>query len=81
MKNLLNATGIATIFLDNDLKIVRYTQETSRIISLIPTDIGRPISDLVPRLRYDRIAEDAREVLQTLVHKEVEVQGRGRPGT
>jgi two-component system CheB/CheR fusion protein len=75
MKNLLNATDIATIFLDNDLNITRYTEQAKRIMRLIPSDVGRPIADLVPRLRYAGLAEDARQVLSTLIYKEVEVQG------
>ena len=74
MKNLLNATDIATIFLDNKLNIKRYTEQAKRVIRLIPSDVGRPIGDLVSNLRYATLMEDAREVLRTLVFKEVEVQ-------
>jgi len=75
MKNLLNATDIATIFLDAKLNIIRYTEHAKRVMRLIPSDVGRPIGDLVSRLRYDRLTDDAREVLSTLVYKESEVQG------
>jgi two-component system CheB/CheR fusion protein len=74
MKNLLNATDIATIFLDNKLNIKRYTEQAKRVIRLIPSDISRPIGDLVSNLRYSTLTEDAREVLRTLVFKETEVQ-------
>ena len=74
MKNLLNATDIATIFLDNKLNIKRYTDQAKRVIRLIPSDISRPIGDLVSNLRYTTLMEDAREVLRTLVFKETEVQ-------
>jgi two-component system CheB/CheR fusion protein len=77
MTNLLNATDIATIFLDNDLNIKRHTEQARRVIRLIPTDVGRSIGDLVSRLSYDHLLEDAREVLRTLVFKEVEVHGKG----
>ncbi|HEX5658386.1 MAG TPA: CheR family methyltransferase, partial [Polyangiales bacterium] len=76
MTNLLNATDIATIFLDNDLNIKRHTEQARRVIRLIPSDVGRSIGDLVSRLSYDRLTEDAREVLRTLGAKEVEVQGK-----
>lgn len=46
MNNLLAATGIASIFLDIDLYIKRYTPAAANIISLIQTDIGRPLNDL-----------------------------------
>jgi two-component system CheB/CheR fusion protein len=77
MTNLLNATDIATIFLDNELKIKRHTERATRVIRLIPSDVGRSIGDLVSRLRYRRLVEDAEEVLRTLVFKEIEVQGEG----
>ena len=74
MKNLLNATDIATIFLDNKLNIKRYTEQAKRVIRLIPSDVGRSVGDLVSNLRYATLMEDAREVLRTLVFKEIEVQ-------
>ena len=79
MKNLLNSTDIATLFLDGELNIKRYTEQATRVIHLIASDVGRPLTDLVPRLRYDRLFEDAREVLRTLVVKEVEI--RAEDGT
>ena len=77
MKNLLNGTDIATVFLDNDLHIKRFTDRARRVIRLIPTDVGRPIGDLVSALQYDRISEDAAEVLRTLIPREAEVRGEG----
>jgi two-component system CheB/CheR fusion protein len=77
MTNLLNATDIATIFLDNDLNIKRHTAQAARVIRLIPSDVGRSIADLVSRLRYDQLIDDAREVLRTLAFKEVEVRSDG----
>jgi two-component system CheB/CheR fusion protein len=74
MKNLLNGTDIATVFLDDRLHIKRYTEQAKRVIRLIPSDVGRPIGDLVSRLRYGRLVEDAEEVLRTLVRKEAELQ-------
>ncbi|HMD68420.1 MAG TPA: chemotaxis protein CheB [Chitinivibrionales bacterium] len=73
MQNLLNGTEIATIFLDNDLKIKRYTDKAINLVKLIPTDIGRPVSDLVLNIEYDGFERDAREVLETLIFKEAEV--------
>ena len=70
MKNLLNSTDIATLFLDGDLNVRRYTTQATKIIKLIPGDVGRPITDLASDLRYPELAEDAREVLRTLVSVE-----------
>ena len=67
MKNLLNSTDIATLFLDNDLNVRRFTPQATKIIKLIPGDVGRPITDLASDLLYPELADDAREVLRTLV--------------
>lgn len=74
MHNLLNSTDIATLFLDRELKIQSFTEQTRDVIRVIPSDIGRPVADFASRLRYHRLAEDARQVLATLVPHEVEVQ-------
>jgi two-component system CheB/CheR fusion protein len=70
LKNLLNSTDVATVFLDNDLHVRRFTPQASKIIKLIPADEGRPITDLASDLRYPELAEDAREVLRALASKE-----------
>jgi len=67
MKNLLDSTDIATLFLDNDLRVRRFTSQTSKITQLIPSDVGRPITDIASALLYPQLADDTREVLRTLV--------------
>jgi two-component system CheB/CheR fusion protein len=67
MKNLLNSTDIATLFLDKELNIRRFTNEATKIFKLIKSDIGRPFTDLVSDLIYPELATDAIEVLRTLV--------------
>jgi len=74
MKNLLDSTEIPTIFLDNDLLIKRFTPHASKVINLIHTDIGRPVTHIVTNLRYENLVEDAQGVLDNLGFKEVEVQ-------
>ena len=74
MKNLLNSTEIATLFLDKELNIRRFTDQTTKLFKLRQTDIGRPFTDMVSDLQYPEIAEDAREVLRTLVFKETEIE-------
>jgi two-component system CheB/CheR fusion protein len=76
MKNLLNSTDIATLFLDGELRVRRFTPQASKIIKLIPGDAGRPITDLAAELDYPALADDVREVLQTLIFKETTVAAR-----
>jgi PAS domain S-box-containing protein len=74
LNNLLASTEIGTIFLDKNLNIQRFTPTVTDFINLIQTDIGRPLSHIVPNIAYDGLVEDAREVLRKLVTKELEVQ-------
>ena len=75
MNNLLAGTGIGTIFVDRQLRILRFTPTVTRIINLILSDVGRPVTHLVSNLvGYDRLPADAQAVLDTLVSKEMDVQ-------
>jgi two-component system CheB/CheR fusion protein len=76
MKNLLDSTDIATLFLDTKLKVRRFTPQATKIIKLIPADVGRPITDLASELRYPKLAGDAREVLRKLTFAEKPVGAR-----
>jgi two-component system CheB/CheR fusion protein len=78
MKNLLNSTDIATLFLDKDLKVRRFTTQATKIIKLIPGDVGRPITDLASDLLYPELPADAREVLQKLGFTEKPINTRDR---
>ena len=73
MKNLLNSTDIATIFLDNALHVRRFTTQATRLFKLIPGDIGRPLSDIVTNLNYPNLQIDAEEVLSTLAFSDREI--------
>ncbi len=75
MNNLLAGTGIGTIFVDHNLRILRFTPAAMRIINLILSDVGRPIGHIVSNLKgYDSLVADVQEVLQTLIPKEIDVQ-------
>ena len=78
MKNLLDSTDIATLFLDEALNVRRFTSRTSQIIKLIPGDAGRPITDIASDMIYPGLAGDAREVLRTLVSIEKPVAASNR---
>jgi len=73
MRNLLNSTEIVTVFLDNELHILRYTPGADKLFKLIPGDVGRPLSDIVSNLHCPELAETAREVLRTLAFSEKQV--------
>ncbi|MCX6268100.1 MAG: PAS domain-containing protein, partial [Bacteroidetes bacterium] len=66
MKNLLNSTEVATLFLDKELNIRRFTEAVTNIIKLRNSDIGRLFTDLVSNLVYPEIENHARQVLRTL---------------
>jgi two-component system CheB/CheR fusion protein len=76
MLNLMNSTEVAVIFLDNNLNILRYTPAMTKIIHLIQTDIGRPVTHIVSSLQYEDFEKDARQVLETFVLRETQVQTR-----
>jgi two-component system CheB/CheR fusion protein len=75
MNNLLGGTGIATVFVDHQLRILRFTPAATSIINLIRSDVGRPIGHVVSNLvGYDRLVPDAQSVLDTLIPKELDVR-------
>jgi two-component system CheB/CheR fusion protein len=76
MKNLLNSTDIATLFLDKELNIRRFTNEATKIFKLIKSDIGRPFTDLVSDLVYPGLASDSLEVLRTLSFIQKQIPAR-----
>jgi two-component system CheB/CheR fusion protein len=73
MQNLLNSTDIATLFLDKDMNVRRFTDQIKRIINLRDADIGRPLSDLTTTLNYPELDADAKETLRTLAFCEKEI--------
>ena len=77
MKNLLDATEIATIFLDNEMVIKRFTPPVLRIVNLLPADVGRPITHFANTLRHATLAQDVRQVLDRLITVEANIQTIG----
>ncbi len=73
LANLLTSTDIATIFLDIQLQVKRYTPPTQRLLSLIPGDLGRPLRDIALRCNDDRLLDDARNVIARLMPIEREI--------
>jgi len=73
MKNVLNSTEIAILFLDQDLNVRRYTDRASKIVNVRESDVGRPLSDLTTSLEYPALHDDALETLRTLAFSEKQV--------
>ena len=73
MTNLLNSTEIATIFLDNEMKLRRFTTHATHLFKFIPGDVGRSLSDIVTDLDYPALQDDAMAVLTTLIFSEKQV--------
>ena len=74
MKNLLNSTDLATLFLDKELNIRRFTDKVINIFKLRLSDIGRPFTDLVSSLNYPDIGKHALKVLSTLTFIETSIE-------
>jgi len=77
MNNLLSGTGIATVFVDLQQRILRFTPSITQIISLVASDVGRPVGHFVANLVSDQpLTDDVKSVLDTLIPKEHNVQTR-----
>ncbi len=75
MNNLLAGTGIATVFVDHQLRLLRFTPAATRIINLIQSDIGRFVGHIVSNLSdHESLTADIKTVLDTLIPKELDVQ-------
>ncbi|MFD2147377.1 PAS domain-containing protein [Mucilaginibacter antarcticus] len=74
MKNLLDATEIGTVFLNNNLEILRYTPPIKKMFNIIPADIGRSLSDIVSTFDFDPIKEAIGEVIDRLATQELEIK-------
>ena len=74
LNNLFNSTKIATVYLDEKLRIRRFTPAATVLFKFIDTDIGRPVEDISSRLKTDGLPQAARRVLETLIPVEQDVQ-------
>jgi len=71
--NLMNSSEVATVFLDTELRIKRFTPPTEKLLNLLAGDVGRPFGDFAPRYHDANLLDDCRRVLETLrtIEKEV----------
>ncbi|MDQ6809491.1 MAG: PAS domain S-box protein [Verrucomicrobiota bacterium] len=73
LNNLMASTDIGTVFLDRQLRILRFTPSAQMVFNLLPADLGRPLADITHKLHYDSLIPDAEEVLDRLATIENEV--------
>jgi two-component system CheB/CheR fusion protein len=78
--NLLGSVEIPIVMLDNEHKVRRFTPLAGKALNLIPTDVGRPLSDLklnftTPGAELD-LKQMVTDSIETLISQEVEVQDR-----
>ncbi|MFW5831773.1 MAG: CheR family methyltransferase, partial [Prolixibacteraceae bacterium] len=74
LQNVFAATDIATLFINRDLRIMRYTPKLTEIFNIRPADKGRPVSDITNRLKYKNLTADAQKVIQKLQEIEQEIK-------
>lgn len=75
LDNLLTSTNIGTLFLDTRLRIRGFTPAATRLFSLISSDVGRPVSDIAPKVSDPALLSDAAAVLEKAESPKKEVQG------
>jgi two-component system, chemotaxis family, CheB/CheR fusion protein len=73
LKNFLESTQIATVFLDNDLRVMNFTPAITQVLHLVETDVGRPIAHIKARIPIEDLYDDVRRVLRTLASAEREL--------
>ena len=74
LQNLMASTRIATLFLDRDLCVKRYTPSARGLFNLIPGDVGRPLAHITHHLDYAGLVEDAERVIVNLETIERELE-------
>src|SRR5262249_5411872 len=76
LSNIFAATDIATVFVDADFRVSRFTAAATRLLNLIPSDIGRPIDHLATNLVDFELAQETETVLRTRTPSETSAQAR-----
>ena len=76
LENLMAATNLATLFVDRDCRISRFTPRLSEIFKVKSRDLGRPIGDITHSLDYTELESDARKILSGSEIFEREVRNR-----
>src|SRR6185437_16066810 len=74
LTNFVTATGIAALFVDRDMRLMRFTPFAREIFNVIPSDIGRPLSDITHRLEGVDLVDSIQSVFQSLHVVELEAR-------
>jgi two-component system CheB/CheR fusion protein len=74
LENLVASISVATIFLDRELCVRRFSPSATGMFNLAPRDQGRPLAHVTHRLRYESLIDDAKSVLTSIVPVEREVR-------
>ena len=74
LNNLLSSVNIPIIMLSNDMRLRRFTPVTQKVMNLIPTDVGRPITDIKSNLRIPDLREMVSRVIDSLEIQENDVE-------
>src|SRR5262249_52932230 len=70
LRSLLESTEIGTLFLDTELRVKRFTPGITVLVSLRPSDVGRPIADFTTNFQGDTLLADCRRALEKLTSVE-----------
>src|SRR5690606_18887557 len=76
LDNLLTSSNVPTVFLDAEWRIRRYTPSCLELFNLIPSDIGRPLTDISSAVDDSELLNEAREVLEDLEPRERQIRSK-----
>jgi two-component system, chemotaxis family, CheB/CheR fusion protein len=76
LNNLLSSVNIPIIMLGGDLRIRRFTPTTEKLLNVIPSDLGRPITDVTSNLKLPQLRPLITRVIDTLEIQEIEVEDK-----
>ena len=73
IEHLLNGTEVATMFLDRDLRIRKFTPRIAETFGVIPQDVGRPLAAFTNDLAYPELMDDIQQVMSggAIVEKQI----------
>jgi two-component system CheB/CheR fusion protein len=74
LSNLLSSVNIPIIMLGNDLRIRRFTPMAEKLMNLIPSDVGRPITDIKPNVKMPEMRQSIQRVIDSLEIQEFRVE-------